>query len=67
LQRLIQLNHKIRLIQDGKRLFTAIPNRRSESDDFKNIVHPINYEFRKMPEQLIAERDGIQSELDKQD
>ena len=45
--------HEIRLIQDGEHLFAAMPNRRSESDGFRDIVHPINSAFRNKLERLI--------------
>ena len=45
--------HEIRLIQDGEHLFAAMPNRRSKSEGFRDIVHPINSEFRNKLERLI--------------
>ena len=38
--------HDIKIIDNGKRLFAAIPSRKDETGIFRDIVHPIKSEIR---------------------
>ena len=38
--------HDIKIIDNGKRLFAAMPSRKDETGIFRDIVHPINSEIR---------------------
>ena len=44
--------HNIRIIEGNKGLFIAMPSKKIE-DKFFDLVHPINYETRKMFEEEI--------------
>jgi len=47
--------HDIKVIQGGNGLFVAMPSRRTQDGEYKDIVHPINSQFReKISEQIIA-------------
>ena len=45
--------HDIKIIQGTERLFVAMPSRREESGIFRDVVHPISGEARKMIEDAI--------------
>jgi len=38
--------HDVKVIEGANGLFIAMPSRRTQEGDFKDIVHPINSEFR---------------------
>ena len=38
--------HDVKVIEGSNGLFIAMPSRRTQEGDFKDIVHPINSEFR---------------------
>ena len=48
--------HDIKVIEGPERLFVAMPSRREESGTFRDIVHPITPEARRMMESMILER-----------
>ena len=52
--------HDIKVVQGDDRLFVAMPSRKDEGGVFRDIVHPINPETRKIFE------DAILKEYDKQ-
>ncbi len=45
--------HDIKIIQGDERLFVAMPSRRDESGNFRDIVHPISPEARETLEEKI--------------
>ncbi|MDR0804854.1 MAG: septation regulator SpoVG [Oscillospiraceae bacterium] len=45
--------HDIKLVQGEDRIFVAMPSRRDENGTFRDIIHPINPEARKMLEDRI--------------
>lgn len=45
--------HDIKVVQGDERLFIAMPNRRDENGKFRDVVHPISDEARKMLEEAI--------------
>ena len=45
--------HDIKVVQGDERLFVAMPSRKDESGIFRDIVHPINAEFRALLEKEI--------------
>ena len=47
--------HDIRIIEGDKGLFIAMPSRKTPTGDYKDIVHPINPDVRKMFEDAIFE------------
>ena len=47
--------HDIRIIEGDEGLFIAMPSRKTNDDKYKDIVHPINKETRKMFEDKIFE------------
>ena len=47
--------HDIRIIEGDKGLFIAMPSRKTPTGDYKDIVHPINPDVRKMFEDAIIE------------
>ena len=47
--------HDIKVVQGDSRLFIAMPSRRDENGIFRDIVHPIQPEARKMFEEKILE------------
>ncbi|MBO4496272.1 MAG: septation regulator SpoVG [Clostridiales bacterium] len=47
--------HDIKVIEGANGLFVAMPSRKTSEGDYKDIVHPINSEFReKISEAIIA-------------
>lgn len=38
--------HDIKIIEGAEKTFVAMPSRKTPEQDFKDIVHPINQEFR---------------------
>ena len=47
--------HDIKVVQGDERLFVAMPSRKDESGIFRDIVHPISPEARKLIEEQILE------------
>ncbi len=47
--------HDIKVVQGDERLFIAMPSRKDESGIFRDIVHPILPEARKMIEECILD------------
>lgn len=45
--------HDIKIIQGDERLFVAMPSRRDDAGNFRDIVHPISPEAREKLEQEI--------------
>lgn len=47
--------HDIKVVQGDERLFVAMPSRKDESGIFRDIVHPISPEARKLIEEQILD------------
>lgn len=48
--------HDIKIIEGQDKLFTAMPSRKTQEGEFKDIAHPINREMRlKLEDAIIAE------------
>ncbi len=47
--------HDIKVVQGDERLFVAMPSRKDESGIFRDIVHPISPEARKLVEDEILD------------
>lgn len=47
--------HDIKVVQGEERLFVAMPSRKDENGVFRDIVHPISPDARKMFEEKILE------------
>ncbi len=48
--------HDIKIIEGQEKLFTAMPSRKTQDGEFKDIAHPINREMRvKLEEAILAE------------
>lgn len=47
--------HDIKIVQGDERLFIAMPSRKDENGIFRDIVHPILPEGRKMIEECVLE------------
>lgn len=48
--------HDIKIIEGQDKLFTAMPSRKTQEGEFKDIAHPINREMRtKLEEAILAE------------
>ncbi len=47
--------HDIKVVQGDERLFVAMPSRRDENGIFRDIVHPISPDARKIIEESILE------------
>lgn len=45
--------HELKLIEGEKGLFVAMPSKKIDENEFKDIMHPINKETRKMFEDAI--------------
>lgn len=51
--------HDIKIIQGDERLFVAMPSRRDEAGNFRDIVHPISPEAReKLEEEILSVYNG---------
>ena len=48
--------HDIKVVQGDQRLFIAMPSRREPDGTYRDVVHPINPEFRQMTEQAVLQR-----------
>ena len=47
--------HDIKVIEGQDKLFTAMPSRKTQDGEFKDIAHPINRETRVMIEEAILD------------
>jgi stage V sporulation protein G len=47
--------HNIKILEGEKELFIAMPSKRTENGEIKDIAHPINAETRKMIQDKILE------------
>lgn len=47
--------HDIKVVQGDERLFVAMPSRKDENGVFRDIVHPISPDSRKLFEETILE------------
>lgn len=45
----------MKIIQSDKGLFVSMPSRRKKDGSFKDIVHPLNAEMRKLVEERVIE------------
>ncbi|MBR2751233.1 MAG: septation regulator SpoVG [Clostridiales bacterium] len=48
--------HDIKVIEGANGLFVAMPSRKTMEGDYKDIVHPINSEFREKISSVIIEK-----------
>lgn len=48
--------HDIKIIDGQNGLFIAMPARKTQSGEFKDIAHPIKTEFREMLQNLVLEK-----------
>ena len=48
--------HDVKVIEGANGLFIAMPSRRTQEGDFKDIVHPINSEFREELSSAVLEK-----------
>lgn len=48
--------HDVKVIEGANGLFIAMPSRRTQEGDFKDIVHPINSEFREELSHAVLEK-----------
>lgn len=48
--------HNVKIIEGKAGLFVAMPSRKTASGEFKDVVHPINPEFRQaLQDKIVAE------------
>lgn len=47
--------HDIKVIENEDKVFVAMPNKRLKDGTFKDVAHPINYEFRQYLESKILD------------
>ncbi|MBQ8120183.1 MAG: septation regulator SpoVG [Ruminococcus sp.] len=47
--------HDIKVVQGEQRLFVAMPSRRENDGTFRDVVHPINAQFRQLTENAVLE------------
>lgn len=48
--------HDIKVIESDKGLFIAMPSKKVQNGEFKDIAHPINTETRDMIQKMIVEK-----------
>lgn len=48
--------HDIKIIDGQEKLFTAMPSRKTQDGEFKDVAHPINREMRVKLEEAILEK-----------
>ena len=48
--------HDIKIIDGEKGVFIAMPSRKSQDNEYRDIVHPINQETRSFLQDLILEK-----------
>ena len=46
----------LKVIQGGKGLFVAMPNKKGKNGMFRDVAHPINPETRQMIEELVLDK-----------
>ncbi|MCH5212485.1 MAG: septation regulator SpoVG [Oscillospiraceae bacterium] len=52
--------HDIKIIEGQDKLFTAMPSRKTQEGEFKDIAHPINREMRlKLEASILAEYNRV--------
>lgn len=52
--------HDIKVIEGQDKLFTAMPSRKMQDGEFKDIAHPINRDMRiKLEEAILAEYQNV--------
>lgn len=55
--------HDIKIIEGQDKLFTAMPSRKTQDGEFKDIAHPINRNMRlKLEEAILAEYHKVLNE-----
>ena len=47
--------HDIKVIENEDKIFVAMPNKRLKDGTFKDVAHPINFEFRQYIEAKVIE------------
>jgi stage V sporulation protein G len=47
--------HDLRIIQGDEHLFVAMPSRKVNNGEFRDIAHPINHEMRKELEKFVID------------
>ncbi len=47
--------HDIKIVQGGSRLFVAMPSRRDENGEYRDIVHPITPQARERIEEQVLD------------
>ncbi len=47
--------HDIKVIENESKVFVAMPNKRLKDGTFKDVAHPINFEFRQYVESKVLE------------
>ena len=56
--------HDIKVINARDKFFIVMPSRKNQDDTYRDIVHPINAEFRHVLEEAVIARDhGYLSEI----
>ena len=59
--------HDIKIIEGQEKLFTAMPSRKTQDGEFKDIAHPINREMRvKLEEAILAEYRNVLEKSDEE-
>lgn len=48
--------HNVKIIEGNEGLFIAMPSRKTRNGEYKDIVHPINSEFRQMLQKHILDK-----------
>lgn len=48
--------HDIKVIEGEKGLFIAMPSKKTNNDEYRDIAHPINGEMRSLLQEAIVER-----------
>lgn len=47
--------HDIKVIENESKVFVAMPNKRLKDGTFKDVAHPINFDFRQYIEKEVLE------------
>ena len=47
--------HDIKIVQGEHRIFAAMPSRRESDGTYRDVVHPINAQFRSMTENAVLD------------
>ena len=56
--------HNIRVIDNGNKLFVAMPSKKSSNGEYKDIAHPLNIETRQMiQDAVLAEYKAVQDKV----